>query len=196
MAGRPQAGRSGPDRRAEEDPRGLVRAAGPRDLATLVAHRRRMWRDIGRGTTAQLDRHDVVYRRWLRREIAARRFVGFLVEVDGRPVASGAVWLAPSPPRPGRFPREEVPYILSMYTAPGYRGRGLASRLVREMIAWARSRHYPRIVLHASDYGRPVYERLGFVPSREMRRDLPALRPRRRRGSARGPGRRTARPPP
>jgi len=40
---------------------------------------------------------------------------------------------------------------------------------LREIIAWARKERLDRLVLHASDEGRLVYERLGFIQTNEMR---------------------------
>jgi len=65
-----------------------------------------------------------------------------------------------------------MPYVLSMYTEPEFRGRGVASRIVREMMRRSRARGFGRIVLHASRFGRSVYERLGFESGSEMRREL------------------------
>lgn len=145
-----------------------------------------MWEDIGGWTRAELDRADLPNRRWIRREIARRRFFGFLFETADRRVAgSGSIWLQPAQPRPGRLAGPVLPYIMSMYTEPAYRGRSVASHLVRAMVDWCERRGYRRVVLHASAMGRPLYERLGFVPSNEMRLDLPVRRG--RGGRARGP---------
>ena len=168
-----------------------LREAGPADLRTLVRHRRRMWEELRDYAPADLDRHDVVYRRWVREQTARGKFVAFVVEDPaGRPVGSGALWLMPSQPRPGPLGRGEVPYILSMFTEPSHRGRGVASRIVREMIRWSRARRYGRLLLHASRFGRPVYARLGFEAGSEMRLELIAQppapkRPRRGRSAAR-----------
>ncbi len=143
------------------------------DLAVLTRHRRRMWEEIRSFPPQELDRHDVAYRRWMLEETGKGRFFGFLVQdADGRPLGSGALWLMPSQPRPGVLGRGEMPYVLSMYTEPDARGRGVATRIVREMIRWSKARHYGRLVLHASTFGRPVYERLGFVPGSEMKLEL------------------------
>jgi GNAT superfamily N-acetyltransferase len=132
-----------------------------------------MWEEIGGRTRADLDRGDPEYGRWVRREVAARRFVGFVVEDEGgRPAGSGGIWLSPVHPRPGRLRRLSMPYILSMYTDPEFRRRGVARRIVLAMVRWARSRRYRRIYLHASRMGRGVYAGLGFVPGSEMRREL------------------------
>jgi GNAT superfamily N-acetyltransferase len=132
-----------------------------------------MWEEIGGRSARQLDRADANYRRWIRQEMAAGRFFGFVAEDSGaRPLASGVVWLAPSQPRPPPLDRSTMPYIMSMYTEPSARRRGLALLLVRRMIAFARQRKYGRIYLNASRFGRPVYARLGFVEGNEMRLNL------------------------
>ncbi len=159
---------------------GRLRPATERDLPTLVRHRRAMFLEIRRRSKREMDRHDRVYRRWARRGLRAGEFFAFVVEApDGQLAGSGAIWLQPQQPRPGRWMAERLPYILSMYTEPAARGRGIASRLVRRMVRWASERGYPRIFLHASSMGRPVYQRLGFESGNEMRRELA---PRRRRG--------------
>jgi len=176
---RSRAPRASPAR--DRAPAGTLRAAERRDLPTLVDHRRRMFREIGRWSSAVLLRSAAEYRRWARREWAAKRFFGFVVEDSrGRIVGSGVLWLQPSQPRPSPLTRLAMPYVMSMYTEPGVRGRGVASSLVRAMIAWATAHGYRRIFLHASKRGRPVYERLGFAAGNEMRLDLPVRAARRR----------------
>lgn len=154
-----------------------------------------MWEAIRNFSASELDRHDVVYRRWVRGQMRAGKFFAVVVDdLSGEPVGSGGLWLMPSQPRPGPLGRGEMPYVLSMYTEPEHRGRGVASRIVREMIRWSKARRYGRIVLHASRFGRPVYERLGFEPGSEMRLALDAEAHRRRRsGRPRGRARPRAR---
>jgi GNAT superfamily N-acetyltransferase len=132
-----------------------------------------MWIELRHYSKNDLDRHDRVYARWVRRGMAARELLGFIAETPGGKVTgSGALWLMPSQPRPGSLGRGEVPYILSMYTEPAYRRQGVASELVRAMVDWSRRRGFARVLLHASRFGRPVYERLGFEASSEMRLEL------------------------
>ena len=40
---------------------------------------------------------------------------------------------------------------------------------MEHIIAWARAERLDRLVLHASDEGRALYERLGFIQTNEMR---------------------------
>ncbi len=186
---RPAPRARGASRPSGRPSRFVLRAATLADLPLLVRHRRGMWRTIGRGTPRELAAHDRQYRSWVRREWAAGRFAAFVaLGPDDRPLGSGAVWLTPSQPRPGRLATKEMPYILSMFTEDDARGRGVASRIVRALVDWSRARGYPRVTLHASKMGRAIYERFGFRSTNEMRLDL------RRRSRARGrrarPGRR------
>jgi GNAT superfamily N-acetyltransferase len=59
--------------------------------------------------------------------------------------------------------------IVNVFTEPQWRQRGIASLLIKEIIIWSKNEQIDRLVLHASDKGRSIYERLGFVASNEMR---------------------------
>jgi len=55
-----------------------------------------------------------------------------------------------------------------VYTDPAWRRRGVARAVMEAILAWCRRRRFTRIRLHASDLGRPLYESLGFAPTREL----------------------------
>ena len=59
--------------------------------------------------------------------------------------------------------------IINVFTEPEWRRRGIAGLLMREVIIWSKNEKIDRLILHASDDGRSVYEKLGFVNSNEMR---------------------------
>jgi GNAT superfamily N-acetyltransferase len=163
-----------------------IRPSRPDDLELLVRHRQGMWRDVGTYAEPDIRSAAPAYRRWLRRERREARFYGFVAEtVEGTPVGSGAVWLQPVQPRPGALARAHMPYIMSMYTERPWRGRGVATRLVETMIEWSRRRRYSRITLHASVQGHPVYRRVGFEDSNEMRLNLRPVETRRSRPNGR-----------
>ena len=149
--------------------RTIVRTATVRDLDLLVRHRRSMWEAIAEFSARDHDAADAVYRRWARDRMHSRRFIGFIVEVASEPVASGCVWIMEVQPRPGRSGTAAA-YLLSMFTEPSHRGKGHATRIVRAAIRWAKSRGIPVMLLHASDSGEPIYRRLGFERTKEMRR--------------------------
>ena len=172
----PSMGRREGARRARRmRPRVRVRPATLKDLPVLVRHRRRMWEDIDREGPPRgdlLDAADRVYRRWAGARLRSGALRGFIAEdPEGHPLGSGCVWLMESQPRPW-WDGMVVPYILSMFTEREARGQGVASDIVTTILAYCRAHRFPRVVLHASDMGRGVYERLGFEPGREMRYTL------------------------
>jgi len=59
--------------------------------------------------------------------------------------------------------------VLNVYTEPAWRRRGVAKLLMGHVIDWARAEQLDSLVLHASDDGRALYEKLGFVQTNEMR---------------------------
>jgi GNAT superfamily N-acetyltransferase len=146
-----------------------LRRAYIRELPILVQQRRAMFDDIKSITREEYAVGDAGYRRFVRREMKARRMVFYVVVTgDGKVVAGGGIWLRETQPRPG-FRGGKIPYLFSFYTDPGYRGRGLATLIVKEAMKWARERGYPWMTLHASPMGRGVYEKLGWESTTEMR---------------------------
>lgn len=60
-------------------------------------------------------------------------------------------------------------YIMNMYTNPDYRRMGIASKMLELLVMDAKEKGVKTISLEATDMGRPLYERFGFVKmSNEM----------------------------
>ncbi|MEO6496023.1 MAG: GNAT family N-acetyltransferase [Solirubrobacteraceae bacterium] len=57
----------------------------------------------------------------------------------------------------------ETGWIGALGVVPRARGRGMGSALTQACVEWLRERGATTVLLHATDAGRPVYERLGFV---------------------------------
>jgi hypothetical protein len=53
---------------------------------------------------------------------------------------------------------------------PNRNGDGVESPVcsLKEFITWSKNEQIDRLLLHTSDEGRSVYERLGFIPGEEM----------------------------
>ena len=149
-----------------------IRPATLGDIDTLVQQRRRMWEDMGERDAGKLAAHDATYRAWAADLFQQGRYAAWLAEdAQGNVVAGGCVWLREWQPLPGAKDGLEA-YLLSMYTAPEARGQGCAKRIVAEALAWTQAKGYPRLRLHASEMGRPLYAKLGFERTWEMRIDL------------------------
>jgi GNAT superfamily N-acetyltransferase len=61
--------------------------------------------------------------------------------------------------------------VSSVYTLPEYRRKGISRKLMLMLIARAKELQIRRLVLWASEMGRPMYEGLGFEPSHGMELD-------------------------
>ena len=62
--------------------------------------------------------------------------------------------------------------IVNVFTEPNWRRRNVATLLLQRIIDWSRAENLDRLTLHASDAGRALYQRLGFVDTNEMRLSL------------------------
>lgn len=60
-------------------------------------------------------------------------------------------------------PSGEKAYIMNMYTEPSYRRCGIAYRTLDLLVQEAKKRGIHAISLEATDMGRPLYEKYGFV---------------------------------
>ena len=131
-----------------------------------------MWHDIMRGELGKFRIDDTQYRKWIKDMIEKRKFVGIVAADDeGKIVGSGGIWLRDVHPRPWSSKSAE-PYLLSMYTEPRYRGKGVATRIVKEAMKWCKKKGYSSARLHASNLGRRVYSKLGWKRTWEMRVSL------------------------
>ena len=152
-----------------------IRQAALRDLKTLIAHRRGMWFDIGYRNKAELEAADQAYRRWARERLKSGELIGFIAETNEQVAGSGCIWLRPRQPKPGNA-KGVQPYLLSMYTEHPFRGKGVATKIVKEAIRWAKAKGFPQLSLHASDMGKSIYSKLGFKQTWEMRLELKRAR--------------------
>jgi GNAT superfamily N-acetyltransferase len=117
-------------------------------------------------------------REYFERAIPAGEYVGWVAlpaDTPDRVVAGAGVQLRrvlPAPRRTeagGEVARDVQALVLNVFTERPWRRRGVAALLMHHVLGWARERGIRNVVLHASDGARPLYERLGFVPTSEMR---------------------------
>jgi GNAT superfamily N-acetyltransferase len=145
-----------------------IRRVASKDIELLVQHRHMMFEEMVPSTEEELAVQDESYRIWVREMMERRLLHGYVVTSGrGRPAASGCIWLRQTQPSPGH-PAGMVPYVLSVYTTPEFRRKGLASMIVTEAMEWGRRHGYHKIVLHASKTGRSVYSQLGWKRTWEM----------------------------
>lgn len=148
-----------------------IRRAQPDDLDLLARHRDRMWRDMGTTDEGLLQRVDQGSRDYLAWALPAGEYRAWVVEADGKVAGSGAVLIQTAVPSV-RNESGRLGYILSLYTEPEFRHMGVASRIMTTILDTLRAEGITTASLHASQFGRPLYEKLGFNTSPEMRMKL------------------------
>ena len=60
-------------------------------------------------------------------------------------------------------PTGKKAYIMNMYTNPAYRRKGIAYHTLEILVADAKNKGIDAISLEATEMGRPLYEKFGFV---------------------------------
>jgi GNAT superfamily N-acetyltransferase len=107
--------------------------------------------------------------RFLPEALARGQYRGWLAETADRRVIAGAgIAIAAWPGSPDD-PAPRRAWILNVYTVPEFRRRGIARRLMETVVAWCREQGFRSVALHASQFGRGLYEQMGFRPTNEMR---------------------------
>lgn len=147
-----------------------VRTATAEDIPVLVSARRLMFEELDDFSSARLDEVDADFERYLQSEIAAEQACGWIAEdtTSGEWVgALSNVWVVwPAAPHISGGLRA---YLFGLFVKTEYRRQGIARSLVHAAIEAARSREAGAVLLHASEFGRPLYESLGFSNTSEMR---------------------------
>jgi GNAT superfamily N-acetyltransferase len=155
-----------------------IRPAIPDDAPVIASHRANMFRDMGQVTPEVYDALLAVTERRLREALASGEYVGWLaLNPDSSAVIGGAgAQRRLAFPHPQRLDDGAVgigegrhAIVLNVYTDRAWRRRGVAEALMGAVVRWAREERLDRLVLHASEEGRPLYQRLGFAATNEMR---------------------------
>jgi len=156
-----------------------IRLATPDDVDAIAEHRARMFDEMGQVPPDAFEILRAKSRERLRDLVTRDEYIGWLAIPTQRPdiVAGGAgVQLREVLPHPlphategNKIADGRHAIILNVFTEPEWRRQGVAVLLLQRIIDWARTERLDRLVLHASEAGRSLYERLGFVDANEMR---------------------------
>jgi GNAT superfamily N-acetyltransferase len=151
-----------------------IRQATVSDALAIARHRVGMFQDMGELAPDEVAVVESASRSRLVGQLVSGEYVGWLAEAGGLVVAGAGVLFHQYYPTRTNPRGRPTAYILNVYTEPGHRRQGLAHQLIAEILDWCRAHDIPRASLHASRFGKSVYERLGFAPTNEMRVDTGA----------------------
>lgn len=156
-----------------------VRLATPVDADIIGTHRAQMFYDMGDIPDRLFDQFRAMSCERVREQLTTGEYIGWLAcsaDSLGKIIGGAGVQLRRVMPHPLTSPKGEAgigegrhAIILNVYTQPAWRRRGVAALLMRHIIDWSRAEKLDRLVLHASDEGRALYEKLGFVLTNEMK---------------------------
>ena len=99
---------------------------------------------------------------YYKRALETGEHIAYLVYDNGAFVGAGGVSLYQVMPT-YHNPTGKKAYIMNMYTAPEYRRQGIAINTLDLLVKDAKEQGVLQIALEATDMGRPLYERYGFV---------------------------------
>lgn len=141
----------------------LLRQANLDDLEALVQLRLHLLHEVG---NLQGDTHTAALaaatRRYFNEKMPKGEFLAWVAEVDSEIVATSGVVLFQRPPINGNLSGLEA-YVMNIYTVSAWRGKGVATALLREIINFVRATEARRIWLHATKDCNRLYEKVGFV---------------------------------
>ena len=154
-----------------------VRAATVADIPHLAHQRVAMFRDMGTITPKGERPLSDATADYLRRALPAGEYLAWVAEdTSGKVIGGAGVLLRTLVPRP-RADQTSVnlgpeAIVLSVYVEAANRRKGVAEQLMGALLDEIKRRKIHRLVLHASDDGRRIYERLGFKQTNEMKLDV------------------------
>ena len=150
-----------------------IREATVADLDTILHHRRSMFLDMGQRNEAALEAMMLTSKPFFAQRLADGRYRAWFVENSLHQVVSGGGVNIFDFPSSVTDPSPQRALIVNMYTERPYRRKGIARKLMETMIGWCHKQGFGSVVLHASEEGRPLYQKLGFQATNEMRLLLP-----------------------
>jgi GNAT superfamily N-acetyltransferase len=134
------------------------------DEAEMVVARRIEFLGAVRGPSFRPS-HDLVERThsWVAAEQRAGRLHSWVAEDGPEFVGVVSLLLWPRPPQPEDI-RTLEGYIINMYVPPTRRRLGIGRRLLAHCRAGAEQLGVRKLLLHATEEARPLYESSGFAP--------------------------------
>jgi GNAT superfamily N-acetyltransferase len=163
----------------EMSERFTIRPATVEDADAIAKHRACMFDEMGEVPPEAFETLRAKSRERLLDLITRGEYIGWLaIPADGPNIIAGGAGIQLREVLPHPLARTDQSngiaegrhaIILNVFTEPEWRRQGVAVLLLQRIIEWARAERLDRLVLHASEAGRALYERLGFVGTSEMR---------------------------
>jgi len=147
-----------------ENQKTSYRRAGVKDVETLVECRVRFLNELcDHPDDENAESLKKTLREYFSKAIPSGEFIAWLAEYEGKVVGTGGMVVWELPARYGGLESGKAGYVLNMYTVPEARRKGVCTRLLNELLEEARSMGLKYLHLHASEDGKSIYKKAGFV---------------------------------
>ena len=134
------------------------RIAVAKDISQLVDLRKKQLIDEGLDPINNIDSELEEYFKF---SMEQSSLISWVAEEDGQIIGTSGISFYQFPPSYSNTTGKSA-YVSSVYTKNEYRGRGIATDLLKLVVDEAKTRGYKAILLQASKQGKSVYERFGF----------------------------------
>jgi len=146
-----------------------VRPAGVGDIPILLEARRGMFADMGEAEAPGREEGEARLTSWYAERIPEGR-AGGMVAIGADGAWIGALSISHDETVPSRHNMSgRHSYLFGLWVRPESRRRGVARSLVAAAVEAARDAGEGGVMLFASEWGRPLYEGMGFEPAPAMR---------------------------
>ena len=141
----------------------VYRMADMGDLEMLVSSRVMVLRAANKlPDDADMNEIEAQSREYYKKALADGSHTAYLVFDGDRLIGTGGMSYYSVMPTCD-VPTGKKAYVMNMYTDPEYRRQGIAYKTLELLVADAKARGVEHITLEATDMGRPLYEKYGFV---------------------------------
>ena len=142
----------------------VYRRAMLSDVPTLVDYKLRFLNELN----GHVENHETEVvreslQRYFTKAISSGDFVAWVAEQDGKMVATSGMVVWQIPARYSGVESGRLGYLLNFYTIPEVRGKGIATRLLNELVEDARLMGLRYLHLHASKVGESIHRKAGFA---------------------------------
>ncbi|WP_400244410.1 GNAT family N-acetyltransferase [Niallia sp. JL1B1071] len=139
------------------------RKATVEDINLLVEMRKSQLVDEGITADKDIDNELEAFFQW---KLAEGSLIQWVVEEQNEIIATGAIVIYDFPPSYTNKSGKKA-YVTNMFTKNDYRGKGIASSLLTNLVDEAKGLGITKMWLGASKLGRPVYKKFGFKETGE-----------------------------
>ncbi|GMK37188.1 N-acetyltransferase [Paenibacillus sp. CCS19] len=142
-----------------------IRLATHKDVESLIKMRLDFTLEYNQSLTISEETFNEYYKetkKFLEEAIVSNQWFIWVAEIDESVVSHIFLELINKVPRPGKKTNPFV-YMTNVYTLPNYRGKGIGSKLLKQIKEWSKENNYEFIIVWPSDNSIDFYKRNGYI---------------------------------